>query len=405
MKILLVHNYYKLRGGEDEVFEREKQLLVSAGHEVMEYTRHNDEINRYGLLEVATLPLRTIWAWDSCRDFRELLQREKPDVAHFHNTFPLISPSAYYSCSAAGVPVVQTLHNPRLICPAGTLYRNGQPCGDCVGRAFPWPAVQHACYQDSHVRSVLPASMLVTHRWFGTWKSKVDKYVVGTEFFRQKFIDAGIVPEKIFVKPHFVENDPGIREKPGQYALFAGRLASEKGVPTLLAAWQTLQDIPLKIRGEGPLSETVQKAANLSNSPIAVLPRVSQKDLFDLIKGARFLVWPSEGYYETFGLIAIEAFACGVPVIASSTGAMGEIVQDGTTGLHFRAGDSLDLAEKVKWAWSHPADLELMGKRARGEFEAKYTRERNYMVLRDIYERVLRERIHTQRLFAHAVTE
>jgi glycosyltransferase involved in cell wall biosynthesis len=405
MKILLVHNYYQLSGGEDEVFRREKQLLAGAGHQVLEYTRHNEEINRYKLVKMASLALSTTWAWDSYRDLRVLLEEEKPDIAHFHNTFPLISPSAYYACAAAGVPVVQTLHNPRLICPAGTLYRDGQPCDDCVHGLAPWAAVRHACYQGSHVRSALAASMLVVHRCLGTWESKIDRYVVSTNFYRNKFTEAGIAPEKLALKPHFVEADPGIQEKLGEYALFVGRLAPEKGVSTLLAAWQGLGNIPLKIRGEGPLAAMVQDAADASDGRVTVVPRLSREDLMDLIKGARFLVWPSEGYYETFGLIAIEAFASGVPVIASRTGVMQEIVEHSNTGLHFRPGDPSDLSEKVNWAWSHPEELQEMGRTARAEFESKYTRERNYIALREIYQQVLEERLSARTVLAHAVAE
>ena len=389
MKILVVHNHYQIAGGEDEVFRREKELLLESGHEVIEYTRHNDEIADYNALRTFSLAGRSIWAVDSYREISKLLEREGPDVAHFHNTFPLISPAVYYACAAAGVPVLQTLHNSRMICPAGTLYRDGRPCDDCSQRQFAWPAVQHGCYQQSRMRSALVASMLATHRWLGTWKIKVARYVVFTDFYRRLFIDAGIAPEKIAVKPHFVECDPGVRQQPGEYVLFLGRLSAEKGIKTLLRAWENLQGIPLKIRGEGPMANAVDAAASKSDGSIVVVPRPLREKLFDLIKGARFLVWPSEGFNETFGLVAIEAFACGVPVVSSNVGAMGEIVQDGITGLHFRAGDSADLANKVNWAWRHQDKMEAIGKRARAEYEAKYTRERNYKALMKIYEGVL----------------
>jgi len=392
MKILLIHNYYQLSGGEDEVFQREKRLLVRAGFQVVEYLRDNKEIRDYNPLQTISLAARTTWAWDSHRDLRELLKREKPDIAHFHNTFPLVSPSAYYACASAGVPVVQTLHNPRLMCPAATLYRDGKPCEDCVGLAFPWPAVQHACYQGSRAKSAVVGSMLWTHRLAGTWKSKVARYIVSTKFYQGKFAAAGLPREKIALKPHFVEADPGARDRPGDYALFIGRLAPEKGVLTLLKAWDRLKHVPLRIRGEGPLADEVQKAANAAGSPISIVPRLSSGDLFQLIKGARFLVWPSEGLYETFGLVAIEAFSCGVPVLSSRSGAMQEVVNEGRSGVHFQPGDPDDLADKVNWAWTHPAELERMGREARLEFETKYTCEKNVEMLSEIYQQALDER-------------
>ncbi len=405
MKILIAHNYYQSGGGEDEVFRREKQLLVGAGHDVIEYTKHNDEIAQYGLLDTARLAGRTVWSFDSHRDVSKLLKEERPDVAHFHNTFPLISPSAYYACASERVPVIQTLHNSRLICPAGTMHRDGRPCDDCVERLFPWPGVRHGCYQESHIRTAVAASMLATHRALKTWELKVDKYVVFSDFYRQLFIRAGMAPENLVLKPHFVECDPGVRETPGEYALFVGRLAPEKGIQTLLTAWQGLQNIPLKIRGEGPLVNSVKAAIESAEGEITLVPRPHREDLFKLIKGARFLVWPSEGYNETFGLVAIEAFACGVPVVASGIGVMKEVVRDGYTGLHFRPGDPSDLKEKAAWAWRHPQELDKMGEMARVEFEAKYTKERNYAALMDIYERAVRKRRSSHTILTPAVTE
>lgn len=389
MKILLVHNRYQLPGGEDEVYRRERQLLLDHGHDVIEYIRDNREIAEYGAHKKATLVARTTWAWDSYRQIAAVLAEDKPDLAHFHNTFPLISPAAYYACSAAGVPVVQTLHNPRLLCPAGTLFRNGRACQECVGRRLAFPAVLHGCYQQSRVHSAVAVSTLSIHHWLGTWKRRIDRYIVSTEFYRAKFMAAGLPSEKIALKPHFVDTDPGFAEQKGEYALFVGRLAPEKGVPTLLTAWQQVRTVPLLVRGEGPLADAVSTVQAQTGGRVTLLARASHSAIFDLMKAARFLVWPSEGYYETFGLVAIEAFACGIPVIASASGVMKEIVRDGHTGLHFIPGDPGDLAKKVEWAWEHPVEMREMGRNARGEYQTKYAAERNYEVLSQIYKSVL----------------
>jgi glycosyltransferase involved in cell wall biosynthesis len=390
-KVLLVHNRYQSTGGEDEVFRREKELLLRQGHQVIEYTRDNEEISKYGARQKASLVVRTTWAWDSYRELLRLLRQERPDVAHIHNTFPLISPAAYYACSAANVPVVQTLHNPRLLCPAATLFRNGSICEECVGRHFALPAVRHGCYQGSHSRSAVVASMISSHNWLGTWKRKVSTYIASTEFYRSKFAATGIPYEKIVVKPHFVDVDPGCTKSVGDYAVFVGRLAPEKGVPTLLAAWRKLGGVPLCIRGEGPLGEVVSLFVKESGGNATLVPRVDRLGLFDLIKAARFLVWPSEGYYETFGLVAIEAFACGVPVIASRCGVMEEIVNEGRTGLHFTPGSAGDLIEKVKWAWAHPGEMRDIGRNARAEYEAKFTADCNYNMLLSVYQQAIQQ--------------
>lgn len=388
MKLLLVHNTYQQPGGEDTVFEREAALLREHGHAVVTYMRSNAEVRDFSPVAKALLPLRMIWARDAVRDLRALIAAEKPDVAHFHNTHFMISPAAYFACREAGVPVVQSLHNPRLLCPAATFVRSERACQDCLGKTPPWPGILHACYRDSRLQTAAVAAMLTVHRWRKTWTTQVARYVVFTEFYRQKFIAGGLPADRLTVKPHFVAPDPLPREdEPGDYALYVGRLELVKGVRVLLAAWQRLGTIPLKVRGEGPLLAEVQALA-ARNDALQVVGRLSPEALIQLVKGARFLVWPSLGYYETFGLVAVEAFACGVPVIASRTGVMAEIVTDGVTGLHFTAGDPADLAAKVRWAWEHPAEMATMGRAARREYEQKYTAEINYAQLLRIYETV-----------------
>jgi glycosyltransferase involved in cell wall biosynthesis len=388
MKLLLAHNRYRQSGGEDEVFLRESELLRSGGHEVVEYTPHNSEIAEGGILNKAKIAMRALWARDSVARLRSLLRRERPDLAHFHNTFPLISPAAYYTCQKEGIPVVQSLHNPRLVCPAATLHREGSVCEECVGRVVPWPSVVHGCYHNSHLQTAVVAGMLAGHRILGTWREQVDAYIVFTEFFRQKFIGAGLPREKIFVKPHFLGTDPGVKQKMGDYALFLGRLVPGKGVRTLLEAFTILQNtIPLHIVGDGPLRAELEGQKNREClSSVSFHGWLPREQTHEIMSGARFLVFPSE-CFETFGLTIIEAFGAGVPVIASRLGAMMEVLEEGKTGLHFAAGDPNDLASKALWAWTHAKQMEVMGRAARAEYEAKYTAERNYQLLMEIYSR------------------
>jgi glycosyltransferase involved in cell wall biosynthesis len=384
MKLLIAHNRYRYPGGEDGVFFREAALLRSAGHDVVEYVPQNTETLNGGILGNVRTGIHTLRARDTARELRSILRKEKPQVVHFHNTFPLISPPAYYACKDAGVPVVQSLHNARFICPKATHYREGRVCEDCLGRGIAWPGVLHARYHSSHPQTAVVAGMIGVHRLLGTWREQVDAYIVFTEFFRLRFIAAGLPPEKIFLKPHFLTSDPGLKQEPGDYALFLGRLAPEKGIRTLLKAWQNLKHIPLVIAGCGPLQEEVRKFQQ-DNPSVRAVSHLPQQECFELIKGARFLIWPSEGYVETFGLVAIEAFACGLPVIASRVGAMAELVEDQKSGLHFEAGNPDDLAAKVAWAWNHPLEMETIGLSARAEYMNKYTAARNYDALMRVY--------------------
>jgi glycosyltransferase involved in cell wall biosynthesis len=387
MKILVVHNFYRQPGGEDVVFEAERALLERYGHEVVTFIEDNAQLDSVSPMRVAA---ETVWSRKAQGRIRKLIQEMKPDVAHFHNTFLRISPAAYYACKEMGVPVVQTLHNYRLLCPAATFFRSGQVCEDCLGKALTWPSILHGCWRNSRVQTAVVATMLTLHRWLKTWQKQVDVYIALTEFARQKFIEGGLTAEKIVVKPNFVHPDLGVREGLGQYALFVGRLSPEKGIRTLLQAWQKkLKDIPLKIAGGGPLLNEVQISIQTKAlKDVEALGQRAHAEVIALIQGAHFLIVPSE-CYEAFPLIIVEAFACGVPVIASRLGAMVEIVEDRRTGLHFTPGDADDLAAKVEWAWTHPREMAEMGREARREYEATYTAERNYEMLMGIYKRAL----------------
>lgn len=386
MQILLVHNFYQQAGGEDVVFKNESELLQHHGHTVFHYTADNHELLQ---TNKGIAALETIWSHSSNKRLESVLQEVKPAVVHFHNTFMRISPSAYHVCHKLKVPVVQTLHNYRLLCPAATFYRNGQLCEDCLGQQVPIASIRHACYRQSRSQSAVVSAMLTTHRLLNTWQDKVDIFIALTQFARQKFIEGGLPAEKIIVKPNFTYSDPGERTKPGAFALFVGRLTPEKGINLLLKAWNSLADIPLKIVGDGPMRREVEVTIkNSGKSSIKVLGKQSQERIFSLMKEASFLVFPSE-WYEGFPMTIVEAYASSLPVIGAKLGSIAEIIGDGRTGLHFVPGDATDLANKVRWAWNHSKEIEQMGKVARSQYENFYTAKHNYQQLLKIYEKAI----------------
>ena len=361
MKILLIHNTYQQPGGEDVVFEQERRLLQQYGHQVTSYERSNHEIEQLSLSEKLGLVTRIIAADDSKLAIRKILDKFQPDLVHAHNTFIMISPSIYEACGEAGVPVLQTLQNYRLLCPAALHFRNGHVCEECPEHGL-LRSVLHGCYRDSRLETAPVAFMLKVHRERGTWANAVTGYVVATEFARQKFIDGGLPPEKIYVKPNFVDPDPGERVRPGDYALFVGRLAPEKGLPTLLAAWSKLKSsIPLVIAGDGPMRSTLEREVEKNNlRQVTFAGRLNSAQTRDAMKRASFLMLPSL-WYEGFPMVMAESLACGTPVVASRLGAMQEVITDGRTGLHFNTGDPSTWRKKLNGRGVIPLDSPRWG--------------------------------------------
>lgn len=357
-------------------------MLEAHGHEVYRYTLHNDDIPNMSKIKLAR---DTIWNRDVYKELSEIFASQKYDIAHFQNTFPRISPAAYSAAQDAGVPVVQSLRNFRLMCANGIFFRDNHVCEDCLGKSIPYPAIQHSCYRDSKAQSTVVAGMLSVHNMLGTWHKKVNKFIALTHFTKQKFVEAGMDAEKIVVKPNFLKSDPGTGTELGDFMLFVGRLTPEKGVFTLLKAWQKLSGIPLKIVGDGPSMADAQAFVEEHQlNHVELLGRKKPEETLALMRDARCLVFPSE-WYETFGRVAIEAFAAGTTVIAANIGAIAEVVDHEKTGLHFVPGDADDLAKKVQLVWTDEALTIEMCKNARLEYENKYTSEQNYKMMLDIY--------------------
>jgi len=374
LKVVVAHNAYQLKGGEDAVMEAELALLRSQGHDVALFSRHNDDI---GSMSAPSLALQTIWSTAAAQEFEALLRRFKPDVVHVHNTFPLISPAIYWVADRLGVPVVQTLHNFRLLCPQAIFLRNGKVCEDCLGK-LPWRGALRGCYRESRMQTTVLAGMVTIHQAMGTWHHKVTRYIALNDFCRSKFLAAGFPEDRFRLKPNFVDFDaPPLAQRNG--FLFVGRLSSEKGIDVLVRATQLMGNAQVSVAGTGPQSNLLQGVQGLT-----ALGSLSVQQVQQAMANATALVLPSI-CYESFPRTLVEAFGCGLPVIASRLGALPNLVVDGYTGLLFEAGNAADLAEKMHWAETHPQAMADMGRNARAEYEAKYTAESNYTQLIAIY--------------------
>jgi len=385
MIILSVHNSYQQPGGEDEVFRQEARLLEQHGHQVIRYQAHNDDVAGKSSFDLLA---KTIYNREAYGRVRSLIKKSRPDVMHVHNTFPLLSPAVYYAAAGESVPVVQTLHNYRLLCPAAVLFRDNAPCERCLDTLLPWPAIRFGCYRGSRPASAAAASMLAVHRLLKTFGRKITTYIALSDFARSKFARAGIPMDKIQVKPNFIQPDPGRGDGSGGFCLFVGRLAPEKGLRTMLDAWTRFSPpLPLEIAGDGDLAREVAAAAERCPR-IRWLGRLQTPQLYERMKKAAALIVPST-WYESFPVVLVEAFSMGLPVIASKLGAMATIVEHGRTGLHFVPGDAAGLASQVNWFHNHPQEAREMREQARVEFVRRYTGERNYSLLMEIYRKTL----------------
>lgn len=376
----MVHNAYQYPGGEDTVVESEIDMLRSNGHVVETYARSNDDVAGMSPLFLAW---DTLWSHRTVRELQDRIATSRPDVIHVHNTFPLISPSLYWAAARAGVPVVQTLHNFRLMCLNALFLRDGKVCEDCMGR-LPWRGVVRACYRGSRAASVALIAMLALHRALGTYRTKVPRYIALNEFCRGKFVAAGLPAERIAVKPNFVDFPaPASAERAS--LLFVGRLSVEKGIATLADALRLSPAVTLRVAGVGPEAGLLDGIDGVSR-----LGSVSRDTVRMEMSRAIALVVPSI-WYENFPRTIVEALASGLPVIASRIGALAEIVRDGETGLLFEPGNPRDLADKMAWTLAHPDEMRRMGEAARQDYELHYTPERNYRMLLDIYNDAIAE--------------
>lgn len=387
MKVLLVHNRYQQRGGEDAVVDAESRLLAANGIDVQRFDADNDAIQ--GLVTKIQVSLGQFGLPTAAQSrFSEALAAFQPNVVHVHNWFPTLSPSLFNICSRANVPVVHTLHNYRLLCVNATLFRDGHVCEDCIGTTLRTPGILHSCYRDSAAGSAVATAGMLTHWSLGTWNRSIDCFIALTEFARLKMIEGGLSSEKVVVKPNFIDPDPGAGQGRGGYFLFVGRLTEEKGFRVLLECWKNGQDLPkLKIAGSGPLENEVRDA-------VATMPNVewlgarSSEEVLELMADASALLCPSQ-WYEGMPRVVIESLAVGTPVIASSIGCYPEMIVDGENGSLFPTGDAVALRDRLRHLLQGNS-LSTMRANARRSYQSNYTGDKNFSLLLNLYRSVLK---------------
>ena len=388
-KVLIIHNFYKLHGGEKIAVKSLVDLLERKGHKVVQYTRDNREID--SLRKLSYVPAETISSNKTVREVNRLITKERPDVAHVHNVFPLISPSVYPALKQNAIPIVQTMHNFRFLCPNGLFYTQGQICERCK-RGNTIHAVRFKCFQHSYPRSIVYASAIWWHRYRKTF-NLIDHFITLTEFTAAKLAESGIASRaKISVLGNFISAPlprPGSSGSREPEIVYIGRLSPEKGVATLIEAMGFVPNARLKIIGEGPQQgELMNRVKQLKLDNVEFLGFISGEEKWRLLRRASFCVVPSESY-ENFSLAALESMAVGTPVVAANLGGLPYVVKDGKTGMLFEAGNTNDLGSKLLAMLNRPQESLKMGELGREDVANNYTDTMHYKSLRQIYDKLL----------------
>ncbi|WP_228016061.1 glycosyltransferase [Synechocystis salina] len=390
----MLHNRYQYVGGEDVSTQTEIAILRQFWHQVTYLEEHNDRIKQFSSLDKIRLFLSTAWNHQEAKSLGSQLQTLRPDLLHVQNFFPLFSPSVHKAAKSLDIPTIQHLRNFRLGCLNGYLYRNNDICESCIGHN-PWRGVAYRCYRNSLPSSLAVWNMITYSRWRCTWQNDVDAFITPSQFAANKLIEIGIPDDRLYIKPN-ITADPLPNQQilpPPQRPtfLFIGRLSPEKGAMTLIKAWEKLKqpEWHLNILGGGPQKPELEGFAdNYALSNIRFLGYQSQKKVVEAINNATVIVVPSQ-WYEIFGRVVIEAFACGRPVIVSNLGALPEIVDEGKTGFIVPATNINAWTELLEWCSENPSILIKMGQKARQVYSQKYTPEINYQQLMSIYHQVL----------------
>lgn len=388
MRILQVHNFYRIPGGECGVVHAEKSLLESRGHDVRQYTRHSSEVSDYGAVRKARAYIQIPYSFEVERDLVRALRREQPDVVHVHNVFPLLSPSVYRAIKKQNIPVVQTVHNFRFLCPNGQFFVDGRVCLDCMERGL-WSAVHKRCMQNSYVVSLAYATAIGMAWASGNLPDNIDQFVALNRFSADKLSAGGIPADKISICGNYIDEALSSVTPKRAYVLYLGRLSREKGLLTLLHAWKGVEGVALKVAGTGPLeAELRDTAKTLGLSRVEFVGYVSGPEKENLVREALCTVVPSE-WYENFPLTILEAYALGTSVIASRIGGLPEMVEHGNTGLLFEPGNSDELSRCISGLVSNRDEVRRMATNALDAAKKRFGPDQHYRQLVAIYSRAI----------------
>jgi glycosyltransferase involved in cell wall biosynthesis len=392
MQILVVHNRYKIRSGEDSVFFKEVKLLEENGHQVLTWTVDNRELDASSLLQKIKLAINTTWSWSAYHTMQEKIREHSPEIVHVHNFMPLLSPSIFYACQSMRVPVIQTLHNYRLGCPLSYYSREGKICELCRERSL-LESIRLKCYHNSRLETASIAIMLQVHRWLLTWQRAVDGFIVLSDFQHHKMKELGIPEKKMYLKPNFVERAE-ITTQPyefGSYYLYVGRLTEEKGIHLLLESYQLSKSkYSLIIVGDGELKDVVISATR-DNPMIQYIGTQTPLEVKQWMSNAIALLFPSL-WYECLPMTILEAYCCSLPVVSTDVGVMPDMVKSHKTGLIVSPPLPTAMAEAISWVEANAQNWINLKKNLLKEFNQFYFADANYKQMMNIYQTVIKNK-------------
>lgn len=379
MKILQIHNYYQQPGGEESVMNTEAVLLQKHGHTVLKYTCSNDAIRSSGLMSNIKTGIDTIWSFKHYKGIKAFLLKERPDICHVHNSFPLISPSIFYGCKSVGVPVVLTVHNYRLMCANGLFLREEKPCEDCL-KSNMFNGVKHKCYRNSALATATVAASMELHHYFNTWNTKVDSIIALTPFQKEKLIEKGVEEHKIVVKANTVIKPDNTSSEKSDGLLFIGRLDHVKGADLLIDVAKRFPETIINVVGQGPLLEELTAEKN-----IFCFGQLSRSEVFEKISNCRAVILPTR-FYEGMPMTIIESLACGKPIITTNHGAMPSMISPKQNGWLFEQGNQESLFSAVSAALNEQNNHEQIKINCIEAYQQNYSEEVSYKAIINIYE-------------------
>lgn len=389
MNILQVHNYYQLKGGEDAVLDNEKSMLESKGHTVKRYTVKNSGIT--SVVDKLNVLCLMRESKKHAAKLQSILKIYRPDIVHIHNVYPLLTPAIFSSVKKLNIPVIQTLHNFRMICVNGLFYQKGKVCKKCLTGSR-LSAITGKCYQNSHVASIAMADSLSYHNRINTWNKDVDGYIVLTNFAKNILTKYGIDKSKLFLKPNylpdegdgFIEQSSSTFKVPKKFAMFVGRLSEEKGIKWLVKSWKDI-DYPLVVAGDGPLMNQLKEEENKNVIFVGMLGKLQLRKLY---KTSSMLIMSSE-WYEGFPMVILEAYMNAVPVLVPNIGGLPDIVQDSISGYVYELNNAEQFRLKVKTIFDNNKLQATLAKNAKNIFMKNYTEDVNYKQLMNIYKTII----------------